>query len=294
MTSLAEAYDQHAGEVSRERLYLGTGLFGAGAFLAVLGIVFGTTGVLPSLGFSTGETIETAAVLVGLGVPAVFLGIFTVLPASRTQHAAAVVGASLAVLGVMLFRAVYWEGWYGPSGMPTTATVGVIVVYFAGIITTFWCLFAAVATFKRRNDPGGTVTLSVTRDGRTRTVEVAEESVEEARAALSGVGIFGGVDEPGDGRPETTGRSTPASTPAPGSPASSDGGAAASDDITSPLDDDSEFVDEPRPSQPTDHYCGNCTHFEYVRTDKGFQPYCTFHDDLMDDMEACEQWQPNR
>jgi hypothetical protein len=301
MTSLAEAYDQHAGEVSRERLYLGTGLFGAGALLAVLGIVLGTTGILPALGFSLGETIETAAVLVGLGVPAVFVGIFTVLPASRTQRAAAAIGASLAVLGVMLFRAVYWEGWYGASGMPTTATVGVIVVYFAGTITTFWCLFVAVATFKRRNDPGGTVTLTLTEGGRTRTVEVAEDSVEEARAAFGGVGVFGGVDDPADDRPETpnsgssttgTGSAGPAATP--GAAATSDGGAAASNDISSPLDDDSELVDEPAPSQPADHYCGNCTHFEYVRTDQGFQPYCGFHDDLMDDMEACEQWQPNR
>lgn len=43
---------------------------------------------------------------------------------------------------------------------------------------------------------------------------------------------------------------------------------------------------------PGDTYCGNCTHFDYVRTDRGMQPYCDHHDELMDDMDACEQWTP--
>jgi hypothetical protein len=292
MTSLADAYDQHKREVSRERLYLGTGLFAAGALLAVLGVVLGTTPILPSLGFSLGETLETAGVLAGLGVPAVFVGIFTVLPASRIQRAAAAVGASLAVLGVTLFRAVYWEGWYGLDGTPTLATLLVVGVYFAGTITTFWCLFTAAATFKRRNDPGGTVTLTVTGDGETRTVEVAEDSLAEAREAFGGVGVFGGVDDPGDARAN---QSQPGASAT--SAATSDGGAAAQRDIRSPMDDaatdDGELVDAPD-TPPTDRYCGNCTHFEYVRTNQGFQPYCAYHDETMDDMEACERWQPNR
>jgi hypothetical protein len=39
-----------------------------------------------------------------------------------------------------------------------------------------------------------------------------------------------------------------------------------------------------------DRYCGNCAHFDYVRTDRGIQPYCGLHDELMDDMDACEEW----
>jgi hypothetical protein len=77
----------------------------------------------------------------------------------------------------------------------------------------------------------------------------------------------------------------------------SDGGASASD-IRSPLDgsgdDGTEFLpnpgDEPRPRQIGDTYCGNCQHFDYVRTDAGIQPYCGLHDELMDDMDACEEW----
>jgi len=43
---------------------------------------------------------------------------------------------------------------------------------------------------------------------------------------------------------------------------------------------------------PGDTYCGNCTHFDYARTDQGMQPYCGHHDELMDDMDACEEWTP--
>jgi len=71
------------------------------------------------------------------------------------------------------------------GGVPTTQTLAFILVYAAGIITTFWCLFTAVATFKTRNDPGGTVTLTVTKDGETHTVEVPADNVESAREALS-------------------------------------------------------------------------------------------------------------
>jgi hypothetical protein len=27
-----------------------------------------------------------------------------------------------------------------------------------------------------------------------------------------------------------------------------------------------------------------------VRTDEGMQPYCAAHDELMDDMTACDEW----
>ena len=43
---------------------------------------------------------------------------------------------------------------------------------------------------------------------------------------------------------------------------------------------------------PGDTYCGNCAQFDYARTDQGMQPYCAHHDELMDDMDACEEWTP--
>ena len=43
-----------------------------------------------------------------------------------------------------------------------------------------------------------------------------------------------------------------------------------------------------------DSYCGSCTHFEYVQTDEGMQPYCAFHGEVMDDMDACEEYTPRK
>ncbi|MFB6269252.1 MAG: hypothetical protein ABEH83_04865 [Halobacterium sp.] len=318
MTSLGETYDRRAGEASQRRVYLGTGLFAAGALLVVGGILAGGTGVLINNGFGQYESREIAGILAGLGVPAVFVGIFSVLPANRLQRAAAAVGAGLAVLGVMLFRATYPYLYVpGSGGVPSQGTLAFILVYAAGIITTFWCLFTAVATFKTRNDPGGTVTLTVTRDGETHTVEVPAENVESAREKLAsgsfgGVGVFGGVEDPkqetranasqpspssADGASVTTsgGASTAsgsASTPepSPGPSASVSDGGASSDDITSPLDDGAG----PSAGGPTpDKYCGNCTHFEYADTGTGMQPYCGLYEEEMDDMEACEWWERN-
>jgi len=41
-----------------------------------------------------------------------------------------------------------------------------------------------------------------------------------------------------------------------------------------------------------DRYCGSCGEFRYVRTEDGMRPYCGLHDELMDDMDACEEWTP--
>ncbi|WP_435074777.1 DUF7139 domain-containing protein [Halorubrum sp. HHNYT27] len=114
------------------------------------------------------------------------------------------------------------------------------------------------------------------------------------------------------------GDSTPAaSTNSPGSASggNASGSAGLSDggetdtDLRSPLDDAGPASGQSGPSGPAgstpddrstaaardgpgDTYCGNCTHFDYVRTDQGMQPYCDHHDELMDDMDACDQWTP--
>ena len=89
-----------------------------------------------------------------------------------------------------------------------------------------------------------------------------------------------------------------------GSPGVSDGGESTTE-IRSPIDDAGTDgpagTDEPiTPSAsdvaardgPGDTYCGNCAQFDYARTDQGMQPYCGHYDELMDDMDACEQWRP--
>jgi cytochrome c biogenesis protein CcdA len=341
MTSLAEAYEENVGEVgSVRRLYLGVGLFVAGALLVVLGIVMSTTSVHAVFGLEYWQGREVAGVLAGLGVPAVFVGIFSVLPASQRVRAAAAIGAGIAMLGVALFTHAYPYQWAGVGEGPDF-TFQVVAVYFLGVLVTFWCLFVAVANFKTRNDPGGTVTLEISKEGEVRTVEVEKGELEdfddlddlralktglaesaagdpdddptptappngavaEAETGLGGVGFFG--DKPDGETPTQTNQSgrkmagqgvatSDGGEQTTGLQASSDpqsDGGTASDDIRSPLDD----ADAPsRPRQrTTDAYCGNCKHFEYVRTNEGMQPRCGYYDRTMDDMDACEEWEPN-
>ncbi|WP_267642545.1 DUF7139 domain-containing protein [Haloarchaeobius amylolyticus] len=320
MTSLADVYEDNVGEVENlQRFYLGVGLFVAGALLTVLGIVVGATDVLAGLGVDLYGSREIAGILGGLGIPAVLVGVFTVLPASRRIRAAAAIGSSVCVLGVALFSRVYPGEWIGSPTASQGMTLLVATVYFVGVFTAIGCLFSAVVTFKTRNDPGGTVTMQVTREGETTVVEVPEEKVDEvegqkASAAQYGsVGMFGaqpdGNVETQTNRPDrreqqsSSGSSDSSgswSNSSPTHPAmhspTSDGGTAAND-IRSPLDEDAEVMrtETPQPEEKNlaDRYCGNCAHFDYVRTNRGIQPYCAYHDAEMDDMEACESWEPN-
>ncbi|SEK39844.1 DUF7139 domain-containing protein [Haloferax larsenii] len=364
MTSLSEAYHGGRGGPSLRRLSLGFGVFLAGALLVIAGIVVATTDVYTSGGATLGEARELGGILGGVGVPAVFLGVFTVLPASRRTRAAAIIGASIAILGVALFSHAYpcqWSGATCGEGLRdlTLETVG---VYFFGAITTFWCLFVGVANFKTRNDPGGTATVQVTKKGETRVVEVEKR----VRGGLGGIGFLGGTPD-GDVDTQTNAQSKQNQQP-PNSQSNSFGatttgatdGGASTQEISSPLDgqrqaqsqaqnqnpsqtqspnqtqrpnqtqspnqtqrpnqtqppsgpttastgasspsqgqniqasDASEHPDADRPENATvgDRYCGNCAYFEYVRTSDGLKPYCAIHDEMMQDMEACDAWFP--
>ena len=275
MTSLSEVYEGEAGADLR-RLYLGVGLFIAGTLLVVAGIVIATTDLMLGGGTTLGQVRELGGILGGTGVPAVFLGILTVLPARTRTRAAAVIGAAVAILGVGLFAHAYpcqWSGSNCGAGL-VNLTLPTVGIYFAGAITTFWCLFVGVANFKTRNDPGGTVRMEITKQGETRIVEVPKRA-----GGFGGIGLFGAQP---DGEIETqTNRSTGAAQTV------SDGGAAASD-IRSPLDGGPDSTE--RSTTVGDNYCGNCAHFDYVRTGEGIKPYCGVHDELMDDMDPCEEW----
>ncbi|MFB6093511.1 MAG: hypothetical protein ABEJ77_01030 [Halanaeroarchaeum sp.] len=290
MPSLGDTYDRRAGAASRRQVVLGTGLFAAGALLVVGGILAGATGLLVGSGFSLLEAREIGGVLAGLGLPAVFVGISIVLPASRVHRAATVFGSGLAILGVLLFQYAYPYRWYARTGIPSSVTLSTLAVYTLGVIVTFWALFTAVATFKTRNDPGGTVSLSVSTGGAAKTVEAAREEFHAATASLSGaVGVFGGVDEKEPLYLDENARFEPSA---------SDGGATAGTDISSPLDDDLDqgaevVAGDPQAAVDPDRYCGNCTHFDYDRDASTMRPYCGLHEEPMDDMEACEWWETN-
>jgi hypothetical protein len=314
MTSLSEVYEPDAEyETSLRRLYAGLGLFSLGTLLVVAGIVVGSTGVYGS----GAESRELAGVLAGFGVPAVFTGIFAVLPAGRRTRAAAGVGAAVAVFGVALFVHAYPCQWVGSNCLEgrTLLTLPVAVVYFSGVITTFFCLFVGVANFKSRNNPGGTAKIEVTAQGETRIIEVPKSELSKFGGSL---GVLGNTPDVGDQRRPEQGD------------AISDGGA--DDRVVTEVTDDDAIVQRSGPSTPSapdgssgpagqrsqggkqgarqpsarrvdishrqttgsdrDRYCGSCQHFQYVQTDHGMQPYCGAHDDLMDDMEACSQYRP--
>ncbi len=298
MPNLTDVYDGGVGGVAgRRRRFFGLSLFGLGAVLVVAAIAIATTGLADQFGLTTFGARELAGVLAGLGLPAAFLGSFAVLPASRRARAAAVIGASLSVFGVVLFREAYPYEWVGSTSGPAL-TLPVVVVYFIGTITLFWCLFVAVANFKTRTDPGGTVRMEVTDEGTTRILEVT--------GSVPGLGSIGLFGQNPDGDVQTQTNRTGGddgdilyardeiATPAGGQQAASDGGAAAQEggmDDAEPVPDEVAEATSTR-GQP-DAYCGNCEHFQYVRVDGEIRPACTFHTEVMNDMEACDDWLAN-
>jgi hypothetical protein len=337
MTSLSETYGAR-GSRARKRLLAGTALFLLGALMIVVGIVIGSTDVLAAYDVGTFEAREMAGTLGGLGVPAVFVGVFTVLPASRGKRAAAGIGAAIAIIGVVLFLYAYPEQWSRASGSPeTNLTLPVATVYAAGVFTTFWALFTAIVNVKARS-PGGNVTLQriIRRAAGSPNAGSHRPGSKPSGSKGGSVGVAGGLGtdtatttEPGtasDGGTEaeplrtpepstdpagagaettgrgndstgagagTTGRgndSTGAGAGTTGRGNDSTGGPSGSTDSTTPLD--AGGTTGGSDAEP-DRYCGNCTHFRYVRADAAMQPYCGFHDELMDDMEACEAWEAN-
>jgi hypothetical protein len=305
MASLTQVYEGCVRTVTTpRRLYFGASLFAVGTAMVVGSIAVATTGVGAQVGLDTIEARRVAGLLAGVGLPAAFLGVFAVLPAGPTTRAASVIGASVSVLGVALFGVAYPAQWFGAGDPMAVVTV---LVYFGGAVTTLFCLFVGLATFKTRNDPGGTARMEITEEGSVRLVEGLGAATSgpgpgsTPDSATGSVGLFGEepdgtvqtqtnrgsrsdrIDE--DDAAEILGRSHNGPL---GPPATTDGGSAAveeGDEFT-----DAEFIETaPQRGRP-DAYCGNCDHFEYVKLDGDIVPYCGLTDDLMDDMDACEEW----
>ncbi|MFB6300568.1 MAG: hypothetical protein ABEH65_09940 [Halobacteriales archaeon] len=298
MASLAEVYEQMKGR-SRRRLYLGTGLFAAGTLAVVVAIVFATTDLLATVGIGIFGARKIAGVLAGLGVPGVFVGIFTVLPASARERATAVIGASIAIFGVALFWYAYPSRWLGAT--PDHLTLPVVAVYFFGTITTFWSMFVAITNFKTRNDPGGMLRLERTVDGETKVIEVPREEQSSGSkgdtSALGGVGVVGSVDRDEVARRDvaTSDGGTDAEVIQSPEPATAEASAseAGEREWNDPQGRGDQSADRSDPARTSDQYCGTCTHFDYVQTESGMRPYCGYYEEQMSDMEACEHWDPN-
>ena len=155
MTSLGDAYDRkrRAGRDPR-RILAGAALLVAGGLALVAAILLVATAAAG--GGTTAK--HYAGALAGLGIPAMLLGV--------------VGGAVLTVAGVALFWHAYPAQWTRAGGGLTFETT---MVYFVGAVIALWYVFTAIATFRRRNTPHGTVRMEVVRQGSTRTIEVSED-----------------------------------------------------------------------------------------------------------------------
>lgn len=271
MTSIGEVYDhQTRGMVEPSVLRLGLALFMVGVALGFLSLLLATTALGEAFGLDTYGARQIAGIFAGLAVPTVLIGTLALFPASRQAVAAAAIGAGITVLGVALFWYAYPDDWAGYGRDLTPFVSG---VYAIGLVTIAWALFATVATFKRRNDPGGTLEFHLAPStGQPRLLAAARAGLRDASFAPTS--WFG---------PTSTAGSKPAQSDAPsGPPNVPDGG------------DGEVLGGSTSDPHPVDRYCGNCTYFTYGHDEQGrLSPYCQYHDHAMDDMEPCQHWESN-
>lgn len=306
MTGLADAYSNDFGGLqSRTRLQAGVGLLALGTLLGLLALVVAVANP------TEWGSRRVAGALGGLAAPALAGGMVVILPASVRLRAAAAIGASVTLLGVASFWHAYPDHWLGHGDRLTPYVTG---IYFLGLLTIVLCLFAGIATFKRRNDPGGTLSFII---GATESPAIQVDATATndepdqgatPESAKGGVGLLGGTPDGGvatqtNGRGSAGSRSAGSGSsseptrddgqilegPGSGRGAVSDGGAG-TETVSSPTPKPDH---EPTPEM-ADEYCGNCEHFSYVRTDQGMTPYCGLRSEYMEDVEACEDWTPNR
>jgi len=167
MPSLDEAYDRGGTGIRQPRRALaGLALVGVGALAVVAALA-----LIAAAGTSI-TARNYAGIVAGVGVPAMLLGVVVVLPASRRNRLGVVVGTLLAGGGVGLFAHAYPEQWVHAADSLAFET---LLVYGFGCAVALWFVFAAIASFRRRNDPQGMVRLEVVRQGETRTVEVSRD-----------------------------------------------------------------------------------------------------------------------
>lgn len=282
MASLTDVYQRRIGAVaSRRRVLAGLALFAVGLGLVALGVLLATTRIGSALGLGVYGAREWAGILAGLGLPATFVGLFAILPTSRLTRATIAIGASLTVFAVALFTYAYPTQWPGAPAADPALSLMTLTLYFVGTITTGWCLFVAIATFKTRKSPGGAAEMRITEEGRVKLVEQADTGV----SGVGGIGLFG--TDPNGEVPTQTGTGSGGSSAT--RQAASDGGST----TRGPATDDDSFVESVSTRGQPDRYCGNCEQFNYVRADDGLEPYCSHHSQYLEDMDACDEWASN-
>jgi len=170
MTSLDEAYSRRLQPQRVRRIAGGCGLVIVGVLsvLAAMALVW--------LGGGTTASKAYAGVAAGAGIPVMLLGVVVVLPASTRKRLGVVAGAALAWGGVWLFWNVYPDRWTRTADPLAFET---LFLYGAGCAVALWFVFATIASLRLRNNPQGTVSLEVVRQGETETIEVSRRRYSE-------------------------------------------------------------------------------------------------------------------
>jgi len=187
MQRLGDAYDDGGwGGRDPRQIYAGVALFVLGTLAIVTGILIVTTPLSTLVGAESDTAAQSVAgVLAGLGVPAALAAVVVVLPASHRETVGVLTGALLCVLGVGLFDYAYPTHWTGTAQSLAFPTA---LVYFLGGSVAFWFVFTAIASYRVRNNPHGTVQLELKRKGETKTVEVSRHEYKEYKKAMRGDG----------------------------------------------------------------------------------------------------------
>jgi hypothetical protein len=168
------------------RIAAGVVLGVAGVAALVTAILVVTTSLSAMLGITDLRTAEKlAGVLGGLGIPALFLSVVVVLPSSRRQQLGVVLGNAGCLVGIGLFVRAYPARW--TNGAETLA-FETTMAYFLGSCLALWFVLTAMAGFRIRNNPGGTVRLELKHEGGTETVQVSPDEYKRYARAVRGDG----------------------------------------------------------------------------------------------------------
>ena len=170
MPSLDEAYGSQDALSRPRRVFAGATLLALGALA-----VFAALGLVLVGGDSTTAKLY-AGIAAGSGIPAMLVGVVVVLPASPAQRAGVLAGTLLSAAGVYLFQYAYPTRWTRTAEPLAFET---LLVYGAGCALAVWFVFSAIASIRLRNNPQGTVSLEVIRQGETRTVQLSREQYRE-------------------------------------------------------------------------------------------------------------------
>ncbi len=264
MPTLEEVYERRLDEDEGDggfRVRAGMALLSVGVFMMFFGGVVAFSETVGALFDATvpWERWGVGAIFAGAGLPVAFTGVFVVVPAPRRDQAVAGFGILVAFLGVLLFDIAYPSMWQGndPDLSPLVFTV-----YALGSFLMFGALFRSVLDIEI-SLPRSSLSFEYEGDDLpSREERIREEMSTETRSSTS---TDGGV------------------------------GFAVADTTDAEVvrkekeEDEEEEVSKSSAGFAGDKYCGNCAFYEYVTQNGGGSPFCEFHGEELDDLEACDE-----